>query len=171
MTGPAAPMKVLDLLSREHCLFRKLLDRLEADLDHKEERADTEIRQALKTLLPALERHEEIEKMVFEVPPSGDDPASEAQKLLGSIATLREEILYALEQSEECPFERCKTLTAFLIDNLRDHFLTEETRLWPLYQGALSRSLDYTLSNHLEKRVKVLERELSRGMAAISMPG
>lgn len=168
-------MKVLDLLAREHALFRKLLDRLELDLEHPEERARTEIDSALKTLLPALSRHEKIEDMVFSSPPDtpyhDGRPIDEATQTLNAISALREEILYALEQSEECPFERYKALTTFLVDNLRDHLSTEETRLWPLYRGCLSRSLDHSLSNHLERRVKVLERELNRGTAEISMPG
>jgi len=167
-------MKVLDLLAREHAVFRKLLNQLELDLEHREERARTEIDAALKTLLPALSRHEEIEDMVFKCPPDApyDDgePVAEVEETLRSISALREEILYALEQAEECPFERYKALAAFLIDNLRDHFNTEESRLWPLYRGCLSRSLSNSLSNHLERRVKVLERELNRGVAAISMP-
>ena len=168
-------MKVLDLLAREHSLFRKLLSQLELDLEHREERARTEIEGGLKTLLPALSRHEEIEDMVFKCPPDAPydsgEPVAEVEETLRSISSLREEILYALEQAEECPFERYKALTTFLIDNLRDHLSTEETRLWPLYRGCLSRSLSHSLANHLERRVRVLERELNRGMAAISMPG
>ncbi|OGS01600.1 MAG: hypothetical protein A2V88_06070 [Elusimicrobia bacterium RBG_16_66_12] len=167
-------MKVLDLLAKEHSLFRKLLNQLELDLEHTEERARTEIDEALKTLLPALSRHEEIEDMVFKCPPDAPydsgEPVAEAEETLRSISALREEILYALEQSEQCPFERYKALTTFLVDNLRDHLNTEETRLWPLYRDCLSRSLSHSLTNHLERRVKVLEKEIIRGMAAISMP-
>lgn len=167
-------MKVLDLLAKEHGLFRRLLDRMEIDLSHDEKRARAELGEGLKTLLPALERHLDIDDMVFRRPPDApydDEPLAEIEEDRRAISSLREEILYALElSSEDCPFDRLRSLTVLLIDNLRDRMETEERRLWPLYQKALSRSLDRTLSNHLEKRVRVLEREIERGLAAISMP-
>ncbi|HAZ07824.1 MAG TPA: hypothetical protein DCZ01_04700 [Elusimicrobia bacterium] len=168
-------MRVLDLLTKEHALFRRLLDRLEIDLAHDEERARTELDDGLKTLLPALDRHLDIDDLVFTRPPDApyDDgePLAEIEEEHRAISSLREEILYALElSSEECTFERLRSLTMLLIDNLEERMQMEETRLWPLYKNALSRSLDRTLSNHLEKRVKVLEKEIERGIAAISMP-
>ncbi|MBI3563635.1 MAG: hypothetical protein HY079_00405 [Elusimicrobia bacterium] len=167
-------MKVMDLLSREHAAFRRLLDRLETDLDHPAPRAREEMSEALRILLPALDRHEEIEELAFERPAS-DDAADE--KTLAEVAAqhraieaLRGEILYALELAGECPFERLHALTGFLARNLRDHLSTEEIRLWPRYQEVLRRSFERDLSAHLDRRIRALEREVERGIAVLSAP-
>jgi hemerythrin-like domain-containing protein len=166
-------MIVAELFTTEHTLFRVLLDRLELDLAQQEDRARADVSDALRALLPLLDRHAEIEDIVFRFPPDGvdDDPKalSEVAAQHRELAALRNEILFALERSfEEYPFARLRALTESLINDLRLHLVTEETRLWPFYQGALKRPLDAVVPIHLEKRAQVLEKELDRVIAAIS---
>ena len=166
-------MIVAELFAKEHALFRALVDKLELDLARREDRARTDVSDALRILLPSLDRHEMIEDIVFRHPPDGADDdhkalaevAAQHRKLTG----LREEILFALEQSSEgYPFAKLRALTAALINDIRVHLETEETRLWPLYQGALRRPVEVVVPIHLEKRAQALEKELSQGIAAIS---
>jgi hemerythrin-like domain-containing protein len=166
-------MIVVELFEKEHALFRVLVERLELDLSQSEDRARADMSDALRALLPALDRHAEIEDIVFLHPPDsgGDDAkalaevAAQHQKLAG----LRDEILLALEQSSDAyPLERLRRLTETLIKDLRVHLETEEIRLWPLYQGALGRPLDAVVPIHLERRAQALENELRRAIAAIS---
>jgi len=166
-------MTVAELFAKEHALFRALLSKLELDLAQTEVRARADVSDALRALLPSLDRHAEIEDIVFRHPPDGadDDPKALAEVAAQhrAIAALRDEILFALERSsEECPFARLRKLTESLIHDLRVHLQTEEARLWPLYQGALNRPLDAVVPIHLEKRAQALEKELDRGIAAIS---
>ncbi len=166
-------MNVAELFVKEHALFRMLLDRLELDLTQRQDRARADVSDALRALLPSLDRHAEIEEIVFRYPPDGadDNPnaLSEVAAQHHELSALRNEILSALERSsEEYPFARLRTLTESLINNLRVHLETEETRLWPFYQGALKRPLDAVVPIHLEKRAHALERELGLAIAAIS---
>lgn len=167
-------MKVLELLSREHAAFRRLLDRLETDLRHPAPRARAEMSEALQVLLPALDRHEEIEELVFERPASEDsadaETLAEVAEQHRAIDALRGEILYALELADDCPFERLHALTGFLSRNLREHLVTEEIKLWPRCQEALRRTFERDLSAHLDRRIRALEREVERGLAALSAP-
>lgn len=164
-------MKVRDLLAREHAMFRRLLDILEFNLAHPEARARAEMTEALRTLLPALDRHEELEDLVFEAPPSARDPREALARVAEqhrTIGHLRDEVLYELELSEKCPFERLRSLSRFLIENLRAHLATEETLLWPHFQDVLEKTLDLDLANPLHRRARVLEKQLRRGLTAIA---
>ena len=166
-------MTVAELFAKEHALFRALLSKLELDLAQAAVRARADVSDALRALLPSLDRHAEIEEIVFRHPPDGVDDDSKALAEVAAqhraIAALRDEILFALERStEEYPYARLRTLTESLIRDLRVHLETEETRLWPLYQTALKRPVDAVVPIHLEKRAQALEKELGRGIAAIS---
>ena len=166
-------MIVAELFVKEHALFRALIDKLELDLAQREVRARGDVSDALRALLPSLDRHAEIEDIVFRYPPDGvdDEPKALAEVAAqhGELSALRNEILFALERSsEEFPFAKLRTLTESLINDLRVHLETEETRLWPFYQRALQRSLDAVVPIHLERRAQVLEKELERVIAAIS---
>lgn len=161
-------MRVEELLSREHAVFRRLLDRLDSERRMEEPHARVAMTEAFRILLPALDRHEEIEDMVF--PPPADDAEEDALAVVAgqhrAIAALRDEVLYALELAEDCPFERLSALVGFLSRNLREHLATEETRLWPRYRAVLGRPL----STNLDRRVRALEREVERGIAALAKP-
>ena len=166
-------MNVAELFVKEHALFRVLLDKLELDLAQPEDRARVDVSDALRVLLPSLDRHAEIEEIVFRYPPDGVDDEPKALAEVAAqhreLAALRNEILLALERSSEgYLFAKLRTLTQSLMNDLRVHLETEETRLWPLYQGALMRSLDAVVPIHLEKRAQALEQELGQGIAAIS---
>jgi hemerythrin-like domain-containing protein len=166
-------MIVAELFAVEHALFRALVDKLELDLAQREDRARAHVSDALRTLLPSLDRHEMIEDIVFRHPPDVVDDKrtalAEVAAQHGKLTRLRDEILFALERSaEDFPFAKLRALTEALISDLRVHLETEETRLWPLYQGALKRPVDAVVPIHLEKRAQALEEELSRGIASIS---
>lgn len=166
-------MNVVELFVKEHALFRVLLDKLELDLAQREDRARADVSDALRVLLPSLDRHAEIEEIVFRYPPDGAADEPEALEEVAAqhreLSALRNEILLALERSSEgYPFANLRTLTESLIDDLRVHLETEEIRLWPLYQGALGRPLEAVVPIHLDKRAQALERELDLGIAAIS---
>jgi hypothetical protein len=166
-------MTVAELFAKEHALFRLLLERLALDLAQPEDRARRDVSDALRVLVPSLDRHAEIEDIVFRHPPDGTaDPSralAEVEEQHRQLSALRDEVLCALERSaEECPFGRLRTLTQSLMSDLRVHLETEETRLWPLYRGALQRPLDAVVPIHLEKRALALEKELHWGIAAIS---
>ncbi len=66
------------------------------------------------------------------------------------------------------PFVKLSALTESLINDLREHLETEETRLWPLYQAALNRPVDAVVPIHLGKRAQALDKQLGLGIAAIS---
>jgi len=166
-------MIVAELFVKEHALFRVLLDKLELDLAQREDRARADVSDALRVLLPSLDRHAEIEEIVFRYPPDGADDEPKALAEVAAqhreLSALRNEILLALERSSEgYPFAKLRELTQSLINDLRVHLETEEMRLWPLYQGALKRSLEAVVPIHLDKRAQALEKELDLGIAAIS---
>jgi hypothetical protein len=165
-------MTATELFVRQHALFRAVLDSLEQTLAHGGEPARAVLSEALRMLLPALDCHAEIEGMVFRHAP--DTPGGNLQALAEvsaqhqALAMLRNEVLSALEQSEQdLPFTRLKGLSDSLASDLRRHLDTEELRLWPLYQGALQCPLDALVPMHFERRSQALERTLSQGIIAI----
>lgn len=166
-------MMVVELFAEEHTLFRALLDKLELDLGQRTDRARADVVGALRALLPSLDRHEEIENIVFRHPPDGASDVGEALAEVAAqhheLADLREEILFALEQTPgEFAFLKLRMQTESLIKNLRAHLETEEARLWPLYQEALGRAVEAVVPIHLETRARALEKELALAIAAIS---
>lgn len=168
-------MTIREIFSKEHSLFRELLDKLELDLARPQARARADVVAALRILLPALDRHEEIEDIVYARPA---DAACDNRKLLRAIedqhrdlSVLRDDILFTLERSaQERPFARLSTLTRCMICDLRAHLKMEESLLWPLYRASLNRTTDEVLPIALRKRAEALEQELSRGIAALSSP-
>src|SRR5450631_577816 len=98
-------MIVAELFAKEHALFRVLLDKLELNLAQRQDRARADVSDALRALLPSLDRHEEIEDIVFRHPPDGVDtdpePLAEVAAQHRNISALRDEILFALERSSE----------------------------------------------------------------------
>jgi hypothetical protein len=68
-------MIVAELFIKEHALFRALLDRVELGLARRDDRARADVGNALRVLLPSLDRHAEIEDIVFRYPPDNVDDA------------------------------------------------------------------------------------------------
>ncbi len=153
-------------------MFRRLLDALDAGLSHAEPKARAEITSALHILLPSLDRHEELDDILFNghLPALTDDAGTFDQVIAQhrSVNALREEILDALELADECPFERMCGLSRFLIVNLREYLEMEELFLWPHYAHQLDRPADFDLSDPLHRSARVLERQLRRGLASIA---
>jgi hypothetical protein len=161
---PMDPLSVAAVLSHEHALFRALLDSLESELRQPESRARSAV------LLPALDRHEQIEDQVFlRAPDEQGNPrqaAAEVAEQHRKLGSLRADILRALEESQdEHVFAELTALTKNLIADLRTHLLTEETQLWPMYRSALARPLDAGAPGRFEQRALALERELFKGLA------
>lgn len=166
-------MIVAELLSREHALFRALLDRLELDLAERGESARRDVAQALAALLPAIDQHEAIEDITFRHPPDGingqPDSLAEITVQHREISAVRDQILAVLERAAEpCSIVAISELVVSLIRKLRVHLVTEERRLWPLYTSALARPVEAVFPIHLGKRALALETLLDHGIAAIS---
>jgi hemerythrin-like domain-containing protein len=163
-------MNVREVLSREHRSFRLTLDALEREADQHESRAKSALADSLRLLLPALDRHEELEDLIFEFASMED--GGEALDAVAAqhrgIAELREEILEVLERVDACSFDRLRGLALFLAQSLRVHLNTEESRLWESFRDLLDRPCDAVLAERLRRRARVLERELRRGRAAIA---
>lgn len=165
-------MSLLATLTQEHALFAQLLGRLERALIYEEDAARSEVRNTLLLLLPALDRHERLEDLLF-----GDlaSPAVKAVKGLlaqaelqrAGIQVLRDEIVDLLRGSGEERVPRLKVLVADLCARLRAHFRMEETRLWPAYPDA-GRSPGRALEREAQRRVEELEAEMRQNWGAIS---
>jgi len=160
-------MGVFASLAREHRIFSRAARRCEKSLSHAEADARRELEEALRVLLPALERHEEVEDLLF------DDPAYAAQKdakrilaMLGAqhdeIAALRAELAALLQDAQRCDFERLKTSVALFVRKLAFHFETEENLLWPSYNALGSRSIRRSLSHEVDERVDAMESEMRK---------
>lgn len=165
-------MNVVELFANEHALFRALLDRLELVLTLPIGQSRPLVEEALRFLLPSLDRHAEIEDIVFLQPP---DLPTDSGKALAEIddqhchlASLRADVLLALEQSpQQGSDERLPGLLHQLARDLRHHLRTEEERLWPLYQTALSRPLNAVAPIPIEGRANALEKALALGVTTL----
>ncbi len=165
-------MSLLATLTQEHRLFARLLGRLERSLQFDEDTARSEVRNTLLVLLPALDRHERLEDLLF-----GDQgaPALKADKRLlaqvelqhAGIQVLRDQLVDLLRGSTAEPVARLKVLVTDLCARLRAHFLTEETRLWPAY-GEGGRALGRSLEREARRRVGELEDEMRQSWDAIA---
>ena len=163
-------MSLLDLLAGEHLMFRRILDRLEDDLARPEERARPLVSEGLLLLLPALDRHEEVEALIFE---RSAYAAMEVSRSVlaqmraqhAGIDRLRKDILGALEFAEQCPFSVLSGLSSTLIADLRRHLKVEEDVLWPHYRSVMGRSSDHALSQQVRRRVEIIESDLAQGPA------
>jgi hemerythrin len=165
-------MSILKTLAREHRVFSRLIDSIERSLDYEEQTARAELRDALLVLFPALDKHEEIEDLVFERPPHA--PGKEVRRLLTeverqhkSIGLLRRDLNAALDASSRQSFDYVKSVTLELVQKLRLHFQTEESRLWPCYEQAQRRSMDQWRDRLAREGVKALERDVELSRMAI----
>jgi hemerythrin-like domain-containing protein len=165
-------MSVLDTLAGEHALFRRLIGRLQQALRLDEDSARRQARNVLLVLLPALERHEELEDLVFgrrDGPRRGTRQAIvELNKEHWRIALLRSELVEAMEASERVPWERYRGLAQAAAARLREHFELEEQSLWPRYRALARRSRDPGLERRAREQLKRLLRETDRREALAS---
>ena len=161
-------MSVLESLAREHQLFERLLRRLSAALDEQEEEAGRSgVETVLLVLFPAMDRHEEIEAVVFETEEYASRPgALELLRETGlqhdALSALRKDILLILSDPERYSWEHLRSLSGQLIAGLRGHFRMEEQTLWPHYQRTLVRSAGRTAERLAREKVAELERELEK---------
>lgn len=166
-------MSVLETLAREHRVFEALVGRLESALKYPEDLARSEWRKIFLVLLPALDRHEEIENIVFEDPACLSKEGSrrllgEVERQHGNISLLRRDVLEALQDTGLPGFPHVGSLISQLAWRLRDHFRAEETRLWPHYRKAMSRSLDRSISRRVGEKLRQLKRDVSVGETAVA---
>jgi hypothetical protein len=121
----------------------------------------------LLVLFPAMDRHEEIEAVVFDSEEYASRPGAAALlKETGlqhdSLGALRKDILLILSNPERYSWEHLRSLAGLLIASLRGHFRVEEQKLWPHYQRTLVRSAGRTAERLAREKVAVLERELEK---------
>lgn len=166
-------MNLIDILSREHKIFLEILDRMEKSFKYDEATARGELRGAFLTLLPALEKHEKIEALVFRPPErASGGPAKrllvEIEAQHRQIEALRDELQEALAESDRGSLERIKFLAFEIEEKLRLHFRTEETRLWPNYRLAIGHWSESSIARRALKQVGELERGVARNRTLIA---
>ncbi len=160
-------MSVLAALAREHRLFERLIARLRPADDVEPGEARVQLEEALALLLPALDRHDRLEDLVYGRPeaswPKDEELAHrlvEAQH--ASIHALRAEVSAVLET--DCPLARLAALAGLLAEKLKWHLQTEEMLLWPLQARRHGRSIDGSLERQARRDVEELERAVSRAL-------
>jgi hemerythrin-like domain-containing protein len=169
---PGGLVSVLAALTREHALFHRMIDRLERASAWEETAARAEIRQSLLILLPALDKHEEIEDLVFSDPiyvtrEGADLIGAELKREQGRVNLIRGEIRRTIEVAN-APRERLAAVVSDLVRILREHFRIEEKRLWPHYARSMSRSRDKSASRRVDREVRRLEKEIELNRLAVS---
>lgn len=164
-------MSLFATLTREHQLFGRLVDRLERAVSYDERTAKSEVRETLLVLFPALERHEELEDLLFA--PRGGGRSASADRASARVEVqhrrlkvLKDEALERLAKAEDAGPGELPAVVLPLVKRLREHFRTEETVLWPHYEGS-SRSLTRGLERRAAARVKELESEVRRSQRTI----
>jgi hypothetical protein len=154
-------MSIIAILAREHRLFERLVQQLEDGADLPQPLARARVAEALLVLLPALERHDRIEDLVFGDEAGGSDQDSRrAHDIVDAqhqaLRALREEIEVLLRDEADSVFNRLRGLILLLTAKLQWHFKTEEMLLWPR-QAALGRSVGRSLEREAAKSVAELE--------------
>jgi len=158
-------MSVIDVLMGEHQLFRRLIIQLQKALQLQENAARREARDVLLVLLPALERHEELEDLVFG--PEGEEDhspkiVSELNKEHWRIALLRADIAEVMKDSDQLLGDQYRIKILELVVKLREHFEMEELRLWPRYRELAHKRLGRALERRALAQLKRLHREVER---------
>lgn len=158
-------MSLVDTLAKEHDLFAGWLNHLENALRTSDERSVSfKARSILAGLLPALDRHEEIENLIFH------SPAYAAQwgaaRLVArmslqhaQIEALKGEAKKLLEEDSGQSLVQLQASVFLLVRKLRLHFEMEEGDLWPHYRRFESRSLGQSIDHRTRERVQALERD------------
>jgi hemerythrin-like domain-containing protein len=165
-------MRVIAALAQEHAVFVRMIGRIERTLTWSEDAARTEIAESLLVLLPALDRHEQIEDSVFADPAYASSEGAariraELAREHGRVDLMRVEIRRMIEGAE-CPWERFKNQISELARKLRLHFATEEKKLWPHYTRTMSRSRDRSAAWKVSREVARLEEEIERNRLSVS---
>lgn len=165
-------MSVLKSLAEEHRVFRGLIGRIERALDLPEQLMRSEILEALLVLLPALERHEEIEDLAFSEPRYRKSPGAaallkELEYQHRDVERLRKEIDASLKL-DDLPVEEVRRLASLLAKRLTAHFATEERRLWPHYERTMSRTLDRSIGRRTRGEVRKLAQQTDETRRAVS---
>lgn len=161
-------MKVLDALAGEHLCFRGIMDRLERCAASVDAESSFQVRALLRVLLPALDRHEQIEDIVFSAsafPPSAAPAALariEAQH--EAWESLRLGLLDALESPEDEAASKIEALLPLLIASLRTHLETEERLLWPAYREVVTSNSDKAAFRRIDPLVRLLEKSLTQAV-------
>lgn len=159
-------MSVLDVLAGEHVLFRRLIGDLQRVLRFEEDAARREARDVLLVLLPALERHQELEDLVFGPAAEGSrvhaKVVAELNKEHWRIALLRAELLEAMKESGAMSCEAFRKKTLELVVKLRMHFEMEETRLWGRLRELSGRGIDKSIERRAREQLRKLLRESER---------
>ena len=98
-------MSLLDILYHEHEIFLKIIDRMERSFKYDEATVRDELRDAFLILLPALQKHEHIENLIFSHPARAS--RGPAKKLMAEIEaqhrkikSLKTELQKALADSD-----------------------------------------------------------------------
>lgn len=160
-------MSVLNCLTREHRLFERLLERLRQGIESSGDHASALlITETLQVMLPALDRHDVLEDLVFGQPgPSMGVDEKRARELVEAqhmaLQRLREDV-HDLLRDHTAPLPRLKSLAELLAGRLEWHFKTEEMLLWPLQVKTCSRSVGHSLELRAEKNVRDLEKAVAR---------
>lgn len=145
-------MAIIQTLIKEHRILEAVLDRIESSMDLEPKLAISELRDALLHVLPALERHEQAEALLFH---EGSDELASCDAQRQSAEQLALDLLAAV-QREDCQFSALDASARRLCAALREHFKTEENRLFKVHGARAVRSL----SKATAAQAAVLEREL-----------
>lgn len=145
-------MAIIQTLTKEHRILESVLDRLESALQLEPQLAVSELRDALLHVLPALERHEQAEALLFH---EGSDELARCDGQRQAAEQLAMDLLAAV-QREDCQFPALAASARRLCAVLREHFKTEENELFKVHGARAVRSL----SKATAAQAAVLEREL-----------
>lgn len=155
---------MLDTLAGEHALFERLLLDLKEDLRYDPDTARRLLRGTLLVLIPALESHEELEDLVFSqaAQRGGRAALSELNKEHRRVALLRKELVDAMRDISDFPFDKLREMVLLLAAKLRQHFMLEELRLWPRYRELVGRSVNRSLERRAQEQLKRFLRDVER---------
>lgn len=159
-------MPIIATLIKEHRMFEGLAERLERSLILEETLARSELRDTLLVLVPALERHEELEALAFHEP-SEALTKTEAQHRL--LEQLRGQTFQALQASDAVGFPALKDLVRRLTSALREHFATEEKLLFPTARPSSRRAVQAQVER-MEKDIQEYWREIEDYLKSPAAP-
>lgn len=165
-------MKILGALARNHSSFRVFMNLLSTEFAKGTIEGMVRSRDLLRVFLPALDRHEEIEDIVFQ---KANFPRSSDTSILMRIDEqhealdhLRQEALALLESIDSRHALAAFSRLPELISSLRHHLETEEEALWPLYRERIDPRCDENLFRLVESRVLALEERLGEDLTVVS---
>ncbi|MBI3549054.1 MAG: hemerythrin domain-containing protein [Elusimicrobia bacterium] len=163
-------MSVLEVLAKEHAVFREANAQLRSCFQMQDSRAERHLRDILLALIPALERHEEIEDIVFghsDVATASDILVymEEAERQHRLIDSMRGTLLAAVRGSRWKSIDQMRPLVLPFVAALEAHLSAEERRLWPAYLKRFSRSLAHSAERQARDSLRRLELDLAPKLA------